>query len=413
MHHFLNAFKIAWCSLGVNKARTFLTILGIVIGITSIIIVYSAGEGIRGLMLGQIESFGTNIIQTEVKVPSAKSSSQGGGHSGVQITTLKLKDVEDLKNISNVQNGYGAVMDQEQVAYGGEVKKVFALGVNASYINIDSSEIASGRFYSESEDKSLAQVVVLGYKINKDLFGDSDSLGKFVTLRKGKYQVIGVMKEKGKVMVMDFDNFVYLPIRTLQKKITGMDHLMYMVHELKDSTKANNTADEARLILRQNHDISNPDKDDFRVVTMSDMMETLDTIMGALTILLLAIVIISLIVGGVGILNVMYVVVSERTSEIGLRKAVGAGYREIMWQFLVEAIVITLLGGIVGVVLGVIASWLIAWGARIYGLDWVFIVPVKAYVVALGFSLLFGIFFGIQPARKAAKMDPIVALRKE
>ncbi len=221
------------------------------------------------------------------------------------------------------------------------------------------------------------------------------------------------MKEKGKVMVMDFDNFVYLPIRTLQKKITGMDHLMYMVHELKDSTKANNTADEARLILRQNHDISNPDKDDFRVVTMSDMMETLDTIMGALTILLLAIVIISLIVGGVGILNVMYVVVSERTSEIGLRKAVGAGYREIMWQFLVEAIVITLLGGIVGVVLGVIASWLIAWGARIYGLDWVFIVPVKAYVVALGFSLLFGIFFGIQPARKAAKMDPIVALRKE
>jgi putative ABC transport system permease protein len=179
------------------------------------------------------------------------------------------------------------------------------------------------------------------------------------------------------------------------------------------------TADEIRFILRENHNISAPSevgdisKDDFRVVTMTEMMEMLDVITGAITLLLLAIVIISIIVGGVGIMNIMYVIVSERTSEIGLRKAVGAKFKDIMSQFIVESILITVIGGLIGIFIGILFSYLISVGANYFGLDWRFSIPYKAYFVAFGFSLVFGVIFGVYPAAKAARMEPVEALRKE
>jgi putative ABC transport system permease protein len=420
MGKIVNAAKMSFKSMSANKLRTALTVLGIVIGVSSVIMVYSAGEGIYNLLLKQIESFGTNIIETEIRVPSNKKAdgavdqqSNSAISSGVQITTLKLTDMDDLKKMSNVVDGYAAIMSQDQASYGGETKKAFLSGVSAAYIKIDKGEIDSGRFFSEDEDKSLAQVVVLGSNLKEKLFGDSDAVGKFLTLHKEKYQVVGVMKERGGSLGMNFDDYVYLPIRTLQKKIMGIDHVMYMVHQLKDPARAAETAAEATDILRANHEITDPIKDDFAVVTMEEMMKTLNTITGALTILLLAIITISLIVGGVGILNVMHVSVSERTAEIGLRKAVGANYRDIMRQFLTESVVITLFGGIIGMLVGVLASWGLAFGARSFGLDWQFSIPLKAFVVSFTFSAAFGIIFGIGPAKRAARLDPVEAMRRE
>jgi len=420
MNNQLHTIKLSLAMMLANKSRTALTVLGIVIGIASVIIVYSAGEGIYSLVLGQVESFGTDIVQTEVRLPTAKHKGSSGQMEsanamalGVTVTSLKLQDMEDAARSNNIKNAYAGLFSQEQVAYRGILKKAFVFGVSSSYIDIDASKIESGRFYTEAEDRSLAQVAVIGQKIKTKLFGDSDPIGQFITIRKEKFLVIGVMESRGAVMFVDFDDYIYLPVRTLQKKVMGVDYVAMIVHQLKDVSKGEDTAEEIRYIMRQNHDISDPDKDDFRTVTMVEALSTMKTVTGAITLLLLAIVAISLIVGGVGIMNIMYVIVTERTAEIGLRKAVGASFRQIMTQFLTESALITLIGGIIGISLGILLSWFIALGAQAYGLDWRFIIPLRAYVVSLAFSLIFGILFGLFPARKAAKLDPIEALRTE
>jgi len=426
----IKTIKTSWQAMYANKVRSGLTILGVVIGIASVIIVFSAGEGVSSLITGQVESFGTDVIETEIKIPTSKKGMAAEQQSatalitGAQVTTLSLEDLEDINKLPNIKNGYAGIMGQEQVSYGNELRKAFVFGTNPSYVDIDKSEIEYGRFFTDAEDRSMSQVVVLGSKIKDKLFGDSDAIGESIKLRKSKYRVIGIMKERGAVKTMDFDDYVYMPIRTLQKRVMGINHVLYMVHQLYDLDLADETAQEMRYLLRENHDLPHPTesytgwmdvvgKDDFRVVTMAEMMETLDVITGALTLLLLAIVAISLVVGGVGIMNIMYVIVSERTSEIGLRKAVGARYSDIMWQFLIESVLITIAGGIIGIIFGILISFLIAWGAKSTGLDWEFSIPIRAFVVSLGFSLIFGILFGLYPARKAAKLEPVEALRKE
>lgn len=407
-----------------NKTRTALTVLGMVIGIGSVIIVYSAGYGIERLVVGQVESFGTDIIQTEIKVPTNKSISNTSAAGstdlvqGTQITSMTLDDMEDIREIPNIKDTYPGIMGQEQLSYGNEQRKAFVLGTNSSYINVDQSTIEFGRFFDEEENRSQSLVIVLGSKMKEKLFGDNEALGKLVKLRKTKFRVVGIMKERGAVMGMDFDDFVYVPVKTLQKRIMGINHVSYIVSQLENNDLADETALEIRRVMRENHDIKVEDeeefnKDDFRVVTMSEMMSLLETVTGALTLLLLAIVAISLVVGGVGIMNIMYVIVSERSAEIGLRKAVGATYNDIMWQFLIESIIITVAGGIVGIIFGISISYFISIGANSSGLDWEFKVPVEAYFVSLGFSTFFGIVFGVYPAKKAAKLDPIVALRNE
>jgi len=424
-----STLNIAFKSLINNKLRTALTVLGVVIGIAAIIVVFSAGQGVRGLVLGQIESFGTDIIQTEIKIPTGdRSRAEGEQRSaaalaqGVQITTLGLEDMQDVVRLPNVTGGYGVIMGQEQVNYRNHLEKAFVMGTNASYIDIDKSKVKKGRFFTRSENRSLAKVAVLGYKMKDKLFGASDAIGKFIKIRRTKFRVIGVMEERGAVMTMDFDDYIYVPVRTLQERVMGIEHILYMVHQLKDVDKADLTAARARQLLRDNHNIDpavGPDgkpttsKDDFRVTTMAEMMEMLDVATNALTLLLLCIVVISLVVGGVGIMNIMYVIVSERTSEIGLRKAVGATYLDIMKQFLAESILITLAGGVIGILLGVGLSVGLALLVNSYGLDWEFAIPARAFVVAVIFSVVFGVFFGVYPARKAAGQDPIVALRGE
>lgn len=411
-------------SMRSNKTRTALTVLGIIIGIASVIIVYSAGAGINDLIVGQIETFGTDIINTEIKMPTNKKASNASAAGatdlveGVQITSLTLDDMLDVRKLPNIKNNYAGLMSQEQVGFGNEQKKAFIFGTNSSYLDIDKSEVETGRFFTEEEDKSLSQVAVIGAKMKEKLFGDNEAIGKMIKIRKTKFRVIGIMKERGAVLGMDFDDYVYVPVLTLQKRVMGISHILYFISQVEDMSRAEETAEEMRYILRQNHDIKVENKDDFnrddfRVTTMTEMMSIMDIITGVLTLLLLAIVAISLVVGGVGILNIMYVVVNERTVEIGLRKAVGAKYADIMLQFIFESIVITILGGIFGIIIGALLSYLISLGANAYGLGWNFSIPLRAYVVALGFCCFFGVFFGVYPARKAARMDPIEALRKE
>lgn len=422
----INSTKSAWQSMGSNKLRTSLTVLGVVIGIASVILVYSAGAGIKSLIINQVNSFGgSDLIETEIKIPSTK---KGGGEtqnatalaSGVQITTLNLKDMNDLLKIPNIKNAYAGIMNQSKVSYQNISEVATIMGVSASYIDIDKSEIANGRFYTEAEDKSLTKVAVLGLKMKEKLFGTNKAIGKYIKIQNTKFRIIGIMAERGAVMNLDFDDFVYLPIRTLQKKIMGIDHILYMMHQVYDSTKVLETAEEMKIILRENHNINtslnldhNTDKDDFRVTTMVESMKVINTITNAITLLLLAIVIISLIVGGVGIINIMYVVVSERTPEIGLRKAVGAQYSDIMMQFLIESIFITLFGGIIGILLGILLSFLLAVFAKAHGFDWTFSLPLQSFFVSIGFSGFFGIIFGIYPAKKAAQLNPVEALFKE
>ncbi len=433
--------KISLRAIRANKVRTGLTVLGIVIGIASVVIVFSAGEGISGLVYKQVEAFGgTDLIETEVKNPTGKKGTQAeiqgavAMAQGAQITTLSLADYEEVKKLPNINNGYAVIVGQEKVNYAEQSKKVLIYGTTASLLDIDKTEIDYGRYFTEAEDKSNAPVAVLGSKIKEKLFGDSDPLDKYIKIRKTKFRVIGVVKERGAIMTFDYDNMVYAPIRTLQKKVLGIDYIMFMMHRLKDPDLADETAEEARLIIRANHDIpsrplefkpgepavkvlgegmTDTSNDDFRVVTMKESLAVLDTVTGAITLMLLAIVAISLVVGGVGVMNIMYVIITERTAEIGLRKALGAKYKDIMMQFLIEALIITFIGAIVGVISGVGVSYLVSLGANYSGLDWKFFVPAKAYYVAFGFAVVFGLGFGVYPARKAARLDPIEALRQE
>ena len=224
-------------------------------------------------------------------------------------------------------------------------------------------------------------------------------------------------------MGMDFDDFIYVPVRAMQKRIMGVDYLQYTMHQVNNTALAEDTAEQIRILLREKHEIEPPKeareswadtgKDDFRVVTMTEMVDILGTVTSALTFLFLAIIAISLVVGSVGIMNVMYVIVTERTQEIGLRKAVGANNSNIMLQFLTESVLITVLGGMMGVIIGILISYLISLGAVSFGFDWRFAVPLKAFGTAVIFSILSGILFGLYPARQASLKSPIEALRYE
>lgn len=411
--------KLSFHNLRVNKVRTALTTLGIIIGIASVIIVMSAGESIKGLILGQLDVFGTNIIETEIKVPNTvKNKTQSQQQSGVamaqgvQVTTLKLKDMEDIDKLPNIRKSYAGILAQEPISYQNNLKKALLYGTTASYMEIDKGKITQGRFFTEAEDKGLTQVVVLGSELKQGLFGESDPLGKEVKIQKKNFKVIGVMGKKGSMAFYNLDDQAYIPVRTLQKKILGVEHVLHIISQYKDKEEVPLTIKQMETIVRENHNITDPDKDDFTVTTIAEAIEILETVTGAITLLLLALVGISLIVGGVGIMNVMYVTVTERTKEIGLRKAVGASHSDILKQFLVESIVLTIIGGIAGIILGIAISFLIYRFAVTHGMPgWRFIITLKSIIIALGFSGFFGIFFGVIPARRAARLDPIQALR--
>ncbi|MBU1130535.1 ABC transporter permease [Patescibacteria group bacterium] len=414
--YFITSIKIAYIALTTHKLRSFLTILGIVIGITSVIMVFSAGEGVKSLLLGQIESWGSDMVEVEIKTPSASQTSIENATSmvmGVSITTLKEADAQAILEHPNISNVYSGNIGQAMVTYADQAKMLQLWGVSPSYIDMDASEVEEGRFFTEDENKSLARVAVIGSEIKKKFFGDQEAIGKNIKIDKNSYKVIGVMEERGDIMYMNMDEWIYMPIRTLQKLVMGVDHVMFIMGKIINMDLADATAQDLTLLMRDRHGITDPVKDDFAVITMEEAIEIYGSILGAVTLLLMAIVAVSLIVGGVGIMNIMFVSVTERTSEIGLRKAVGASEKKILSQFLWEAITLTFIGGIIGIIFGLLISLLTSIGAQSQGLDWPFIVKPTAIIISAGASIIIGLIFGIVPARRAAKMDPIMALRHE
>ncbi|MEI6627645.1 MAG: ABC transporter permease [bacterium] len=411
---FILPLRLAWKSLVTYKLRSILTIFGIVIGIASVIIVMSAGESVKGLILGQLDAFGSDFIQVEVKAPDNKKaggdSSAGNVVNTVDITTLKIGDAVAIGKLPNIKSYYAMVMGQSVVSYNEQNKSLNFMGVSAQFFNIDKGLLKSGRYFTDEEDRQLSRVIILGSKVADKLFDGNDPIGKSIKLGKTKFTVVGVMAERGGSFGFDFDQLAYVPLTTAQKLILGIDHLMSIISQAKDPSKQDQTAEDVTSLLAERHNTPNSADYDFRVTTADQARGIIDTVFGGITLLLVAIAGISLIVGGVGIMNIMYVSVTERTFEIGLRKSVGAKPRQILWQFLFEAIVVTLFGGIIGIMVGISFTYVVSLIANYLGFKWNFALPAQSVMIAFGFSALVGLFFGYQPAQKAAKMDPIKAL---
>jgi len=415
-HEWAVVFRLALRNLRANKIRTGLTVLGIVIGITSVIIVMAGGTGLKNYVLGQVEVFGTDYIQVEVKVPGVSETSSeniAGRGTGLAITTLKVKDAEAVEKIPNVRTWSAGNIDQELVSYSGTNKRVILFGVNPAYIEIDRQIVLEdGVFFSEGDEESAAQVAVIGAGVKKSFFGDGDAVGKNIKIKSQSYRVIGVVQERGAAGFFNFDDAIYVPLETLNKKLMGIDYVQFITFKVKDTSRIEETAADIRDVMRAEHDITDPDKEDFVVMSAAEGKEMIDQVFGTINYLLLALTSISLIVGGVGIMNVMYVAVTERTREIGLRKAVGASSSGILRQFLFEAMIVTLLGGMAGIVLGIAATYLLNNFLVRLGFFLQFSVPVGSILTAVGFSAVTGIIFGIYPAWKASQLSPIEALRK-
>ncbi|MFH0857746.1 MAG: ABC transporter permease [Candidatus Magasanikbacteria bacterium] len=408
--------KISVHAILKQKLRATLTILAMSIGISAVILVFSAGHGLRVFINGELDVFGADAIEIEVKVPNVgKTSSENaqGLAQGITITTLKERDIIEIRKHPNIEYIYGAVMAQEAVGYSNIIKKIMLMGTGFEAPLVNNYDIYKGRYFSEDEEKASEQVAVLGYKTSQDLFGDDNPIGKNIKIGGKKFQVIGVMQEIGSALIFDMDRIIYIPVTTLQKRLLGTDYLSFAVAKMRDTTIAKQTQEELTEIMRTQHEITDPNKDDFAVNTMDEAEDMLGSIIDSITVLLVALVCISLIVGGVGIMNIMYVSVAERTFEIGLRKSLGAKQKDILIQFLLEAVFITLGGGIAGVIIGAILAYILYVVALACNFSWSYSVSLQSIFIAVSFSIMVGLLFGIYPAKKASALNPIEALRKQ
>lgn len=409
--------NLSLSALKTNKGRTALTAIGIIIGITTIVVVLSAGRGLEDYIMEQMESFGSDTIQIEIKIPHISDTEMLRSFvGGAEITTLKNDDFQAMTELENVDDYYASILGQFRSVYRNQDINTTILATTAGIIGIDRDlKIAQGRFFTAREEKSQEKVVVLGPEIKEDLFGGEDAVGKTIKINHINFKVIGIIESRGTVFAMNFDKMIYVPLKTAQKQIMGIDHVLYGFVTVNDTMHINETVNDIQILLRRRHGIApnEPEKDDFRVTSMQEALEIIGIVTFGITLLVLAIAAISLVVGGVGIMNIMYLTVVERTKEIGLRKALGASNSLIKNQFLAEALLITTAGGIIGVILGSMTVLLIAWITKINGYDINLTITLDAVLLGFGSSLVFGVLFGLYPARKAARLSPTEALRYE
>ena len=414
--HILSPIKISYKYLLAAKFRSFLTILGIIIGVASVIIIMAIGQSAQALILDQITGIGSNLIGV---LPGA-SDEKGppAAAMGISITTLKYDDLEALrngKNVPEVTAGAGYVLGTTTTEYDGTNLTTSFQGTTASYIDVENAKVAQGRFISEDEETNMSRVAVIGFNLKKDLFLGDDPLGKVIKIKDQNFTVVGVLEKRGSsgFGTSSQDDTVFIPLKTAQKILLGIDHLGFIRFKVKDSSLIALAKENITQTLRDRHDIDDPANDDFSVRDMASAVEIIKQVTDVLRYFLLAIGTISLIVGGVGIMNIMLLAVNQRIREVGLRKAVGAKNVDIWTQFLIESTFISFLGGIIGIIIGVAISALTAIIIQSLQYTWPFIISWQSIVVAMGVSFAIGIIFGIYPARKASRISPMEALRYE
>ncbi len=417
MHEIIISIKLAISNLRANTGRTALTLLGVVIGVVAVILVSSLGQGVKNFILGQVNAFGTDLIQIEVKVPATgKASTQNamGQAQGIQITTMTIDDAKAVGKLSNIAAYAPGTMAQEITSYRNTNKRCFLFGVGPQYNQIDqNTKLSDGSFFTQSEDDGLAQVAVIGSDIAEAFFGNDNPLGKNIKIKNQNYKIIGIAEPRGAMAGFNYDELIFIPVQTMQKKILGIDYIRFIMVKAEDEKLIDVTAADLVDEMRRLHKITDPDKDDFGVTSIKEAQKTIEDVFKTINILLLALTSISLIVGGVGIMNVMYVAVAERSFEIGLRKAVGAKAKNILRQFLWEAIFITFFGGMIGIIIGYFLLLALSYFSRSLGYAIELSLSGNAIGLAAGFSIATGIIFGYYPARAASKLSPMEALRKD
>lgn len=410
--------RLAYRGLVANRTRTALSVLGIVIGVAAVIIIVSVGQGLKALVVNEINSFGSNLISVQVKVPGSDLGNSARSRAeGIVITTLKGNDAVAIRNKKmfpyvDAVSGYSSSMDIAK--YEDEEKKIFILASDSYYPAIDGQmRIESGRFYTEDENNGAARVIVLGSDVAKKLFGSQDPIGKSIKIKQVSFKVIGVLKSRGITFGLNMDEMVVMPLETGQKLLMGIDYIMEIGIKISDEKYIPQAKSEITKLMRQRHHISDPVNDDFEVISVSQILDIVNSVTGAISLLLGLLAAISLLVGGVGIMNIMLVIVTERTREIGLRKSLGAKNKDIMVQFVIEAILISVLGGAIGITVGIFISLAMTYAINSYGFAWPYVISPEAVFISFFVAAFFGIVFGWYPAKKAARLNPIEALRFE
>jgi ABC-type antimicrobial peptide transport system permease subunit len=421
---FSGTIKLVFRTLLARKGRSFLTILGIVIGVAGVITIIALGAGAKSLIIGQITKLGSDLIS----VQPGKSNEKGPPAQlfGIVITTLINSDKDAIENSGLVPHAkavYGAVMGSVSVNWQNKSADTNFTGTEYTMPDVINLTMASGRFFDQQESDGNANVAVLGATVAEELFGNSgvDPVGQVVKVRSSSQteaggiplRVVGVTEKQGSSLFLDLDDQIFMPLEIGQQQLLGIHYLRAINIKVDSAENIDQTIQDITNLLKQRHHIKSEADVDFTVRNMADAVDILNTVTSALSLFLTAMAAISLVVGGIGILNIMLATVAERTREIGLRKAVGASNSAIARQFLLEAGVLTFFGGIIGIIVGTLLSYLLSLLMRYLGYDWEFLISLWSVLLAIGVSILTGVIFGLYPALKASRLNPIDALRYE
>lgn len=404
---FANLLKIALKALNNNKLRCFLTMLGIIIGVASVITMLAIGQGSKNSIKEQISEMGSNMIMIH------PGNMQRGGvrQSADDMQTLEVADYQAiLDNATHISAVSPSVNSGGQFINGNNNYPSTIYGVTPDYLDIRKVKVKEGTIFTEQDIKSAAKVCLLGKTVIDNLFPNGENpIGRVVRFNKIPFTVIGTLEEKGtNSMGMDQDDVVLAPYTTVMKRVLAIDYIQGLYASAIDEKMTDEAIDELTEILRTRHRLKEDADDDFEIRSQQELSDMMNSTSDMMTVLLACIAGISLLVGGIGIMNIMYVSVTERTREIGLRMSIGARGIDILSQFLIEAVIISVTGGIIGVIIGALASWLVNIVAR-----WPVYIQIYSVILSFAVCTLTGIFFGWYPAKKAANLDPIEAIRYE
>lgn len=404
-----DTIQSSYKALLTSKGRSLLTILGIVIGIMSIMIVMSLGAGAQRLILDQVDSLGSKIIF----VSGVNQSDGPPSPSGV-LTDRDFIELKKKTNLPNARLVIATALKFERISYGSESFDGAIQGITPEWERAFSLTPAQGDFISDDDVRGSTKVAIIGHNVRKELFPGEDPIGQIIKIKNSSFRVIGYLPEKGALALFGYDDSAFVPVSTFQNTILNSKSYGNFIVEVDDEKNINSTVEDIKRTLRFTNNIQFGEDDDFNVQSQADIADKLGTITTGFSLFLISVAAISLLVGGVGIMNIMLVSVSERTREIGLRKAVGATNKNILTQFLIESIMLTGIGGIIGIALGGGISYAAAYAIQRFAkLAWSFEFPILGMVIGLLTAVSIGLVFGIYPARKAAQKSPTEALRYE